>query len=116
MACTEYDVKLKDLEEDCLEELWHILSVVKADDGDPLDISSSLLKQIAEELPRSAESLGSLEGMTPTIMQHEEIILTITEEYQQMRRKLLLKKRIMKNNERMNLQTSKDKLVENIKY
>ena len=35
MACTEYDVKLKELEEDCLEELCHILSVVKADDGDP---------------------------------------------------------------------------------
>ena len=115
MACTEYDVKLKELEEDCLEELCHILSVVKADDGDPLDASSSLLKQISEELPRSTESLASLEGMTPTIMQHEEIILTITEEYQQMRRKLLLKKRIMKNKERMNLQTSKDKLVENTK-
>merc|ERR1719342_1965293 len=51
--------------------------------------------------------------MTPTIMQHEEIILTITEEYQHMRRKLFLKKRIMKNKERINLQTSKDKLVEN---
>ena len=106
MACTEYDFKLKELEEDCLEELCHILSVVKADDGDPLDASSSLLKQISEELPRSTESLASLEGMTPTIMQHEEIILTITEEYHQMRRKLLLKKRIMNNKERMNLHTS----------
>ena len=102
MDFTEYDVKLKELEEDCIEELCHILSVVKADD-DPLGVSSTLLKQIAEVLPRSSEVLETLDGMTPAIMNHQEIILTITEEYQQMKRKLLLKKRMVKNRERMNL-------------
>ena len=105
MDFTEYDVKLKELDEDCLEELCHILSVVKADD-DPLGVSSTLLKQIAEVLPRSSEVLETLDGMTPGIMYHQEIILTITEEYQQMKRKLLLRKRMVKNRERMNLTTT----------
>jgi len=105
MDLTEYDVKLKELEEDCIEELCHILSVVKADD-DPLGVSSTLLKQIAEVLPRSSEVLETLDGMTPDIMYHQEIILTITEEYQQMKRKLLLRKRMVKNRERMNLTTT----------
>ena len=105
MDFTEYDVKLKELEDDCIEELCHILSVVK-DDDDPLGVTSTLLKQIAEVLPRSSEVLETLDGMTPAIMKHQEIILTITEEYQQMKRKLLLKKRVVKNRERMNLTTS----------
>jgi len=96
-------VRLKELEEDCLDELNHILSVVKDDDEDPLDVPSSLLKQIAKELPRSVETLARLEGMNPAIMKYEEIILTITEEYQQMKRKILLKQRMMKNRERMKL-------------
>ena len=95
------ETRLAEIEEDCLEELLHIVSAtfpdeeVEEPDGGQLKKD---LKMIAATLPIREGELAEIVGENSDLLSKcADIILEITQEYHQMKRKIVLEMRKKKN-------------------
>ena len=99
--------KLLEIQEDCFDELKHIVL-----ESEKINLASDnfstttnnvvpVLKEISESLPQTSHDLADVIRHHRLLPCYEEIILTITNEYYQMRRKALLQARKQRNVERL---------------
>ena len=104
------ETRLAEIEEDCLEELLHIVSATFPDEEveEPGGQLNKALKMIAATLPIREGELAEIVGENSVILANcADIILEITQEYHQMKRKIVLEMRKKKNLNQLKSATSK---------
>ena len=92
----QMEVRLSELEEDCQEELRHIIKAIQSQlrTGGQNDYFNKTLETVAATLPVSVIELARIPGMKDLVMNKwsADIILGIMQHYKQIRKKLTKKK------------------------
>ena len=95
------EVRLNELEEDCQEELGHIIEAIQSQlrTGGQNDHFNKTLETLAATLPVSVIELARIPGMKELVMNKwsADIILGITQHYKQIRKQLTKKKENLKD-------------------
>ena len=104
----DLDRALAEIQEDCYEELYHIILTAEETEASRLGtltnanlddvIPREALIEISKVLPQSTSALESVEGVTEEVLtKYQDIILSITKHYHIMKRDVRLKHRMRKN-------------------
>ena len=115
---------LAEIQEDCYEELYHIILASEQSDASRVGLKSvaenrdiedvvprETLLEISTVLPQSVSGLGSIEGLTEEVlMKYGDTILSITKDYHVMKRDVRLKHRMRKNISKHKLRVSSTSL------
>ena len=87
------DVRLAEMEEDCREELSHIIKAIysKLEKNIDKEHVSNSVKTIASQLPISVIDLARIQGMKELVMNKwsADILLGITQHYKQIKKRMM---------------------------
>ena len=92
----DMEVRLAEIDEDCREELSHIIDAIYSQLEENVDVDKELItdsvKTVATQLPVSVIELASIPGMKELVMNKwcADIFLGITQHYKQMKNELLM--------------------------